>query len=156
MQPARDYRSIGACPCGASRFEVHGAVLTRFICHCTICQSVYRAPFADVSAFWARCVKVSTPALIGYKRYRLPPAVQRGTCHQCDAPVVGFMSLVPLLRLVFVPSRNLVAREELPNPSLHIVYHSRLADVKDTLPKYSGYWRRELAVTARIPRGALR
>ena len=40
-----------ACLCGASRFAVDGDPIGRFLCHCTICQRVYRKPFADVTLF---------------------------------------------------------------------------------------------------------
>jgi len=32
-------------------------------------------------------------------------------------------------------------------PGAHIFYHRRIADEHDSLPKISGYWRSELAVT---------
>jgi hypothetical protein len=34
--------------------------------------------------------------------------------------------------------------------SAHIFYHRRIADEHDSLPKISGYWRSELAVTKLI------
>ncbi len=40
-----------ACSCGHSTFAVKGAPLLRFICHCEICQAIYKQPFADVTVF---------------------------------------------------------------------------------------------------------
>jgi hypothetical protein len=154
LTPAQ-YSSGGACPCGAARFRVSGKVLARFVCHCTICQQIYKAPHADVSAFWSRALTIETPASLTYKRYRPPPALQRGTCTQCGAPVAGFLWLAPWVRLAFVPTRNLLDASALQPPSGHIFYHRRVADAPDSLPKYSGYWRSEFAVTTLL-KGAAR
>ena len=156
MQPTRQFSSTGSCPCGTSSFDVGGKLLTRFLCHCAICQDLYKAPYADVTTFWAGAITVNTPESVGYKRYRAPPALQRGTCKKCGAPVVGFMWLAPFTRLAFVPTRNLKVTTDLPTPSAHIFYHRRVADASDKLPKHSGYWRSELAVAGLVLRGAAR
>ena len=39
-----------ACLCGGSRFTVAGNPIGRFFRHCTICQTAYGKPFADVTA----------------------------------------------------------------------------------------------------------
>jgi hypothetical protein len=64
------------------------------------------------------------------------------------------MALGPLKMIAFVPSRNFEQRSELPEPSLHIFYHRRIADVTDSLPKVSGYWASEMAVSWLIFGGA--
>jgi hypothetical protein len=51
------------------------------------------------------------------------------------------------VQLAFVPSRNFSKPSALPTPSAHIFYHRRVADAVDDLPKISGYWRSEMAVT---------
>ena len=46
-----------ACLCGAIALRRRtGEPIGRFFCHCTICQTVYRKPFADVTYFWARSI----------------------------------------------------------------------------------------------------
>jgi hypothetical protein len=130
-------------------------VLTRFVCHCTICQGLYKAPFADVAALWSSDVEVTTPASVGYRRYRLPPAVSRGTCNACGAPVVGRMLLAPFMRVAFVPARNLASADALPAVGSHIFYHRRVSDAADGVPKFSGYWRSTVAVTTRIVAGMM-
>jgi hypothetical protein len=70
--------------------------------------------------------------------------------------VLGFMRLAPFLRLLFVPTRNLKPNVGVPEASLHIFYHRRVDAVTDSLPKVSGYWRSELAVTRLILSGAAR
>lgn len=153
MQSSTVFESAGACSCGQSRFQVAGKPLARFFCHCTICQSIYKAPFADVTALWSGCVDVTTPESVSYRRYRLPPALERGTCATCGEPVVGFMRLAPFVRLAFVPTRNLKAIGALPKAAAHIFYHRRIADALDGLPTYSGYWSSELAVTGMVLKG---
>ena len=90
---------------------------------------------------------------IQFKKYRNPPALSRGTCVSCGSPVVA---LLPALGLAFIPAPRYPQSLELPAPAMHIFYHSRAADVPDNLPKYSGYWPSELAVTRLVIRTAFR
>ena len=136
-----------ACSCGESRFAVNGIPMTRLLCHCTICQSVYKRPFADVTAWWAGAITLPKSHSVQFKAYRAPPALRRGTCGTCGAPVVGFLRLAPFLQLAFVPSANFADQAALPNPAAHIFYHRRVTDASDNLPKVSGYWPSELTVT---------
>jgi hypothetical protein len=140
----------GSCPCGACSFQVDGQSIGRFVCHCTICQSVYKKPYADVTAFRANAVKAPSDNKMFFKRMRLPPAVNRGLCSNCNSPVVGFLSFLPGLRVALVPSANLSDRSELPERLAHIFYQSRVADVADSAPKISGYWRSEWAVGRKL------
>jgi hypothetical protein len=139
-----------ACPCGQSTFRVRGVPVSRFLCHCTICQSVYKQAFADVTTFWAGAVLLPEDNPVRFRRYRPPPALRRGTCPSCNAPVVGFLRLAPFLQLAFVPSRNFADVAALPPPGAHIFYHRRARDMPDSLPKISGYWPSELAVTRAV------
>ena len=139
-----------ACPCGQSTFKVKGTPALRFFCHCQICQSLYKQPHADVTAFWAGAISLPEDHSIQFRRYRPPPALRRGTCPSCSAPVVGFLRLAPFVQLAFVPSRNFSASSALPSPSAHVFYHRRVGNAQDSLPKISGYWPSELAVTKMI------
>jgi hypothetical protein len=135
-----------ACPCGAARFFVRERPRARILCHCNVCQSVYRARFADVSVMWGGDIVLADEAAVTFRRYRAPPALRRGTCSTCGAPVVGFLGLAPFVRLAFVPSRNIPDPHALPAPAMHIFYHRRLADIEDDLPKHFGYWASQSAV----------
>lgn len=135
------------CPCGHSRFSANGNPITRLFCHCTICQSVYDKPFSDFVVFWAPAVDLPAESDVQFRRYRSPPALQRGRCVECQALVVGFLELAPFLKLAFVPSANFPDQTSLPDPSVHIFYHCRLGDALDSLPKISGYWPSELKVS---------
>jgi hypothetical protein len=139
-----------SCPCGQSTFTVSGVAISRFLCHCQICQSIYKQPFADVTTFWAGAVSLPEDHSIQFSRYRLPPALRRGTCAACTAPVVGLLSLAPFVQLAFVPSKNFSAPTALPSAGAHIFYHRRVCDVHDSLQKVSGYWSSELAVTKMV------
>ena len=136
--------------------QVNGTPALRLFCHCQICQAIYKQPYADVTAFWAGAISLPEDHSIQFRRYRPPPALRRGTCPSCGAPVVGFLRLAPFLQLAFVPSRNFSTPAALPTPGAHIFYHRRIADVHDPLPKVSGYWRSELAVTKMVLANAFR
>lgn len=155
MQPSEIFVSTGACSCGQSLLQVQGKVLARFLCHCTICQGVYKAPFADVTALRGSSVRLSSPESVSYRRYRPPPALQRGTCVKCGEPVVGFMRIAPFMRFAFVPTRSLKSVDALPKPAAHIFYDRRRADAQDGLSTYSGYLPSELAVARLLLMGML-
>jgi len=139
-----------ACQCSRSEFTASGRPLARLYCHCQICQALYRQPRADVTIWWGQSVELPEDQRIQFKRYRLPPAISRGTCPSCGLPVVGFLRLAPFVRLAFVPAMNFPRRTGLPRPSAHIFYHRRVRDAADRLPKISGYWPSELFVTKLI------
>jgi hypothetical protein len=138
-----------SCPCGATRFAVKGELIGRFFCHCTICQAVYRKPFADATIFWGRAIALPDKSAIEFRRYRPPPSLNRGVCPHCRNPVVAFMAYSPL-SVGFVPARNFEDPTDLPTPDCHIFYERRVADVDDSIPKISGYWSSEAYVTRKI------
>ena len=143
-------RLVCTCACNATRFEVTGIPLARFYCHCQICQSLYRQPFADVTAWWGNGVTLPRTHTVQFKRYRPPPALRRGICSACGQPAVGFLAIVPYMTLAFIPARNFVDQSALPPAAAHIFYHRRVRDVADDLPKHSGYWVSEFAVARSV------
>lgn len=145
-----------SCPCGRSHVAVSGSPALRFICHCTICQSVYRKPFADIVAIRAGQVETPIDRCVEFKRYKNPPALRRGVCSSCDNPVVAFLPLTPFFGLAFVPSANLPPGTWLPEPSLHVFYERRVSDVDDAVRKVSGFWPSQWEVTSRFVSGLLR
>ncbi len=145
-----------SCPCGTAGFSLWAKPLGRFFCHCLICQSLYKAPFTDVTAFWAGSERLRSQDEVEFKRYRLPPALQRATCRACSAPLLGYLRLAPFVRLLFVPTRNIKPSSGVPEPSMHIFYHRRVQEATDSLPKICGYWRSELAVSRLILSGTVR
>ncbi len=127
--------------------------MTRFFCHCTICQTVYGRPFSDVTVSWAKHALIEIPNEVEFKRSRPPPNLNRGLRKACKMPVVGQMTLLPALRLSFVPTHVYQNPEDAPEARMHIFYDKRQGDVTDELPKYSGYVRSELAVSRLILAG---
>jgi hypothetical protein len=70
VPPSRLVNVQCTCPCDASAFEVGGKALARLYCHCAICQQLYKADYADVTAFLASAVAVPATEKITYRRYR--------------------------------------------------------------------------------------
>lgn len=138
------------CSCGSVNINVKQPFMTRFFCHCTICQSLYKKPYSDVIALHASNVEIGKPDTIQFKKLRPPPNVNRGVCVSCRLPAIGFFTLAPGIKIAFLPTQMLRNPSDAPDPSLHIFYHSKKADIDDTLPKYSGYWRSTLALTRKI------
>ncbi|MGK0290364.1 MAG: hypothetical protein ACI86H_001822 [bacterium] len=135
------------CECGKSEITVSNTSIFRFICHCKICQSVYQKPYADVTVMLASKVELPKNHNIQFQKHRLPPAIQRGKCQSCGTPVIGFLRLMPFFKLAFVPSDNFSNKATLPDPSIHIFYDRRTEDIQDKLPKYSGYWKSQVAIS---------
>lgn len=141
------------CSCGAVRIAVRSAPLFRVLCHCTICQSFNSKPFADVTVFRAKGVDLPKDNTVEFRTYRPPPAVQRGKCSTCGGAAI---ELAAMPKLVIIPSANFNDTAFLPAPAMHIFYDRRVADIDDHLPKYSGYWRSEMAFFGRLFASLLR
>lgn len=150
MANVRNAEQACSCWCGASRFAVNGEPIGRFFCHCSICQGVYKQPYADVTVFWARSVRLFGNCVLDFKRHRPFLGLNRSTCAACHAPVFGSLRIMPLPRLAFVPSQNFQDRSALPKPKRHIFYERRVCDIADVVPKTSGYVPSELFVTGMI------
>ena len=91
------------------------------------------------TVFWAGSERLRSEGEVSFRRYRLPPALQRATCNACGAPLLGHLRLAPFARLLFVPTRNIPPGADLRDPTAHILYHRRVQEVTDDLPKVSGY-----------------
>jgi len=140
----------GQCACGAARFAIRGAPILRGFCHCTICQAFNQSACADFMMFRGSDIVMPAGECVEFKTYRAPPAVQRGRCRVCDGPALEFIHLLPMLKLLIVPTANVRAMPLVPAPSLHIFYDTRAGDVEDDLPKFSGYWPSQLALGHRL------
>jgi len=141
------------CSCGKSAFRIAGTALTRFVCHCTICQDYTGDSYSDVVALWSGAVSLPINFPVTFKKYRPPPNVNRGQCQHCAKPVVEFMAIAPFVRLAFVPVVNIRDSQILPQRSAHIFYDRRVKNIDDSIPKFCGYWSSELAVTRLIIEG---
>ncbi len=126
------------CECGKSEFTVKGKPLMRMFCHCTICQEFNNAAFADVTLFLSKDVEFDRAQPVDFKKYKSPPAVDRGKCQACGKPVIEFLDMPLFPALTIIPSKNIAPGEYLPESCGHIFYHRRVEDSHDALPKCSG------------------
>lgn len=125
------------CSCGKARLVIAGSLLGRVRCHCTICQSVNQAPFADSIILMAKSVPLDRVQHVRFETLKEPPAAQRAFCRSCGCFLMGQMAYLPFLSLAFVPAARYPEGTPLPDPAMHVFYESRLADADDDLPKYS-------------------
>lgn len=135
----------GHCSCGEAKFNVNGKPLLRAFCHCTICQAYNEAPFADITLFRSSDVIMPEAGSVVFTVHAFPPIVQRGKCVTCQKAVIEFLRVFPVPKIIIVPSKNIIDKGLIPEPSLHIFYDKRVADIQDDLPKYNGYLKSELA-----------
>jgi hypothetical protein len=144
------------CSCGTTRFKVSGEPLLRAFCHCTICQAFNQAPYADITLFHTKDVLAPPEESVEFKAYRFPPILQRGRCVSCGRPAIEYLKIFPMPRIALVPSANIDDKELVPEPSIHIFYGTRVADIQDELPKYSGYLKSQFAIGHRVMASLLR
>ena len=138
------------CQCGKTKFTIKGDPIIRIACHCTICQEFNKAAFGDVTIFLSKDVTLEDIKTISLRKYKAPPAVQRGKCLECDKPVIEFLDLPLFPSLTIVPSELIPYGPLLPKLSAHIFYHRRVADIDDSLPKISGSIKSQLALSKKL------
>jgi len=126
------------CSCGKAGLVVTGPILCRVRCHCTICQSVNQAPFADSTILMAKHVPLDRVENVRFETLKKPPALQRGFCRSCGCFVVAYGTILPFFSLAAVPAARYPQEVQLPEPEMHGYYESRIADADDELPKYYG------------------
>lgn len=142
--------TICGCTCGETKISFSGEPLLRVLCHCRICQEVYGAPFSDFVMLRSQQIIKPIDSSIAFAKHRTPPALSRGVCPSCLKPVVAFMPLAPFFGLAFIPTANLPSEAVTLEPAIHSFYDRRVKDIEDSLPKVSGYWASQWAVTRRF------
>lgn len=143
---------IAQCPCGKCQVELTQIPSVRFLCHCTICQSVYPGDFADATLLRADKVSIKTPEEMTFSQLKAPPALDRGICNSCKHPVIGFLDGPLGVRFAFLPTVVLPKNDYLPKPLRHVYYDSRINDIDDALPKSGSPMMSQLALTLPIIR----
>ena len=88
------------CPCGSNQFQIDGEPITRFYCHCTICQDKYQAPFVNAVLFRLEDVEVSKGDAIAFGRYKRFGAIDRGICDNCNKPVMAKVAMVYVAKVI--------------------------------------------------------
>lgn len=144
------------CGCGKAGLVVAGPLLGRIKCHCTICQSANQAAFADSTVLMAKHLPPDRVEHVRFETRKRRPAAQRGFCRSCGCFIMARMTVLPFLTLAFVPAARYPDDFKLPEPAMHIYYESRLADIADELPKFSGQWPSQLAVLQMVMRARVR
>ncbi len=137
------------CPCATTRFQIHGEPITRFYCHCTICQAQYQAPFVDVTLYKLHEVELPENHGLRFAKLKRFLAVDRGFCPSCNKPVMAKVGEGDKA-YAFVSVRNYLDPAELPAPEMHVYYGTRVADVDDDLPKYGNFFTSNWAFIRRM------
>jgi len=132
------------CPCGECALSIAHMPSLRFLCHCTICQSVYPGDYADATVILADKVTLERTKSVEFSQRKKPPALDRGICISCQHPVVGFLETPGMPRLAFLPTAVLPQTKALPKPIRHVFYGTRKQDVDDPLPKTHSDWASKL------------
>ena len=143
------------CACKKTSFTLMNKPLMRVFCHCTICQAFNDAPFSDVTIFLSKDVTFDRDQDVNFKKYKSPPAANRGTCGTCHKPLIEFLDLPLFSSLAIIPSQNIEPSPYLPDACAHVFYHSRIRDIHDSLPKYSGLIRSQMLLTKKLVSGML-
>lgn len=132
------------CFCGAVRYEVSADPVDVKICHCTTCQRLHGAPMQWAAIFHKRHVRFTAGLenLIFYnseqnRSERILPCKVR--CGKCGTPIadegrrmwLAFPSLFHFGHPAKVP--------EAFRPTCHLFYGSRIIEIPDDLPKWSGH-----------------
>ena len=144
------------CECGNTKFTIQGKPIVRTFCHCTICQEFNNAAYADVTIFLSKDVHLYDKEKVNFKKYKSPPAVQRGKCATCNKPAIELLDLPLFPSLTIIPSENILPGPFLPEASSHIFYHRRVSNISDKLPKYSGFIKSQIAFSAKLLSGIIR
>ena len=120
------------CECGHASVSLNAIPRVRFRCHCTKCQSVYRAPYADAMFLRRGQAKLLDNDTIEWVNTKQPSPLVRGICRKCKDPILahffGITSIVPT---------KAVTTHNVPKVTCDIYYKTRVADIDDNLPKYN-------------------
>ena len=129
------------CSCGQAGAEIRVTPRVRFRCHCTKCQSVYRAPFADALVFRRGQVKPIDASKITWIRTMRPSPLSRGLCSACRDPVIAHLYGA----LSIIPARTANGLE-IPSVGYDVYYGTRVEDLDDGVPKYASALRSYLGL----------
>ena len=139
-----DARYRARCYCGAVAYEVRDDPVAAKICHCRACQTLHGAPFQWAVIFHKHDVRFvrGLDALYFYNSERdttgrdLPCKL---SCRHCRSPIADEGRR---MFLAFGPLFDFGAPPAVPpafEPTCHIFYGSRVIDVDDGRPKFSGH-----------------
>jgi len=142
--PAFIARYRAACFCGAVRYEVSADPVDAKICHCLACQQLHGAPMQWAAIFHKRHVRF-TAGLAHLQFFnselgraeRIQPC--KVSCGRCGTPIADEGRR---MWLAFPALFDFGPGAEIPEafrPTCHIFYGTRVLDIRDDLPKWSGH-----------------
>jgi len=122
---------IGACLCGALRYEVEGPLQMLLHCHCSMCRKHHGAPFATLAAVPAESLRWQSGEA-SLLEYPSPSARLRRFCGVC-----GSVAPAPVSERALVPVGNLVGDLEGVS-GLHMFVASKAPwhTIGDDLPQH--------------------
>jgi hypothetical protein len=128
--------TIGACQCGAVRFQISGTFESFFLCHCARCRKDTGSAFA-ANLFSSTATLTWLSGRDGIKTYRVPDTRhERSFCSECG-------SALPRIEgpgtMVVVPAGSLDSAIDI-RPNAHICFAGRApwdADLEG-VPKFDG------------------
>ena len=133
-----------ACFCGAVRYEVSADPVDAKICHCPVCQRLHGAPMQWAAIFQKRHVRITAGlrdlhffnSEQGRYERILPCKI---SCSRCGTPIADEGRR---MWLAFPSLFDFGHEDEVPGsfrPTCHIFYGTRVVEVGDDLPKWSGH-----------------
>ncbi len=142
-----------SCSCCSNTYIINNTPIARFICHCTICQEYTGQAYNDVTVLVKPDVSELTLMRTKFRRWKLPPNINRGLCKRCNKPSIE-MAIGG--NLILVPTSNYTDIAALPEPSMHLFYNRRVKDMKDDLPKYNGFVQSQAMIVKTLAQGMIK
>ncbi|WP_435949294.1 GFA family protein [Psychrobacter sp. DM8] len=140
----------GSCSCYSNTYTINYAPIGRFICHCTICQEYTGKAYNDVTVLFKSDLSELDINKTRFRRWKLPPNINRGLCKRCHKPSVEKAMGGALM---LVPTDNYPNVDALPDPTMHLFYDSRVEDIEDDLPKYKGFAQSQTMIVKALAQG---
>ncbi len=133
-----------SCHCQAVRYEVCADPVGSKICHCRVCQKLHGAPMQWAAIFHKHHVRITMGmAHLGFYNAELDrherTLPSKVSCALCGTPIADEGRRI---WLDFPPLFDFGSAPKLPEPfkpTCHIYYGTRMIDVNDDLPKWSGH-----------------
>ncbi len=148
---SREFTPQGAsCSCTSNTYTINDKPIGRFICHCRICQEFTGNDFNDVTVFVKSDVSDLKISTTKFRRWKLPPNIKRGLCTRCNKPSI---EMAMGGALILVPTENCPDAAALPEPSMHLFYNCRVADINDDLPKCNGFIQSQAMMVKALAQG---
>ncbi|MGP4713462.1 MULTISPECIES: GFA family protein [unclassified Psychrobacter] len=140
----------GSCSCYSNTYTINHAPIGRFICHCTICQEYTGKAYNDVTVLFKSDLSELDINKTRFRRWKLPPNINRGLCKRCHKPSVEKAMGGALM---LVPTDNYPNVDALLDPTMHLFYDSRVEDIEDDLPKYTGFAQSQTMIVKALAQG---